>query len=75
MTARLEEALRRARNLPPEEQDRIAALILEEIESEARWEQLFSRSEAKLEQMAEDARQEAARRDALDRDPADRWHE
>ena len=75
MTARLEEALRRARTLPPEEQDRIAVLILAEIESEARWEQLFSCSEAKLEQMAKEARQEAARGDALDRDPADRWHE
>lgn len=45
-------------NLPEEEQETIAALMLAELESERRWDNLFSRSQDLLAQMAEDARDE-----------------
>lgn len=38
--------------LPPEEQDVVASLILEEIESEKHWDELFSSSQAQLAQLA-----------------------
>ena len=41
--------------LPPEEQDAVASLILEEIESEKRWDDLFAGSQGKLARLAEQA--------------------
>ena len=41
--------------LPPEEQDAVASLILGEIESEKRWDQLFAGSQEQLAQLAEQA--------------------
>jgi len=38
--------------LPPEEQDAFASLILEEIESEKRWDELFASSQGQLAQLA-----------------------
>jgi hypothetical protein len=38
----MEQACARARELPKQEQDAIAAVILREIESEHRWGELFS---------------------------------
>ena len=40
----LERALGRVRQLPKTEQDRVAAMILEELEEERRWNEAFSRS-------------------------------
>ncbi len=40
------------KGLPPEEQDVVAALILEEIESEKRWDELFAGSQHQLAQLA-----------------------
>ena len=37
---------------PPEEQDAVASLILEEIESEKRWDELFVGSQEQLAQLA-----------------------
>ncbi len=44
-----------AKNLSPEEQDVVAALILEEIESEKRWDASFAGSQGQLARMAEQA--------------------
>jgi len=52
----LERAIEEAQKLPHEEQEAIGAWLLAEIESERRWDELFSRppSEA-LERMAQEA--------------------
>jgi len=55
MTTLLEEAFVRASQLPPKEQDALAALLLEEIASEKRWEALFSQSQEQLAKLAEEA--------------------
>ena len=52
MTALLEKAINRINALPPEEQDAVASLILEEIESEKRWDELFAGSQEQLAQIA-----------------------
>ncbi len=44
-----------AQKLSPEEQDVVAALILEEIESEKRWDELFAGSQGQLARLAEQA--------------------
>ena len=48
----LDQAVAEARKLPDEEQDSIAALILEEIEDDRRWEESFARSPEKLTALA-----------------------
>ncbi|MCE0521891.1 MAG: hypothetical protein LV480_03165 [Methylacidiphilales bacterium] len=55
MTALLKKALNRINALPPEEQDAVASLILEEIESEKRWDELFASSQGQLARLAEQA--------------------
>ena len=58
MTALLEQALKEVAALPVEEQERIAALILEELASERRWDESFKRSQDVLAQLADEARSE-----------------
>lgn len=48
MTEMLEKAVAKVKQLPAEQQDAIAALILEEVEDEARWDALFARSHGVL---------------------------
>ena len=55
MTHALMSAVARAEKLPDAEQDVLAAILLEEIDSEARWSQSFSRSEHVLEALAVEA--------------------
>lgn len=55
MTELLEKAFREAAKLPPEAQDAIAALLLAELESERRWDDLFARSQKELTKLADDA--------------------
>jgi hypothetical protein len=55
MTALLEKAMNQINALPPEEQDAVASLILEEIESEKKWDTLFARSQEPLAQLAQEA--------------------
>jgi hypothetical protein len=72
MTGLLEQAFSKASQLSEEGQDAIAALILREIESEERWDELFSRPESAelLSRMADkavaDARAGRARKLNLD---------
>lgn len=58
MTQLLEEAIAKARELSPEEQDLVATLILEEIEDEKRWDETFANSQDKLSVMAAKVRED-----------------
>lgn len=46
MTVLLERAVEKARMLPDDQQDALAALLLDEIEDEARWDEAFARPES-----------------------------
>lgn len=70
MTKRLKEAFAEASKLPNEEQDRVAAWLLEELASERRWQEAFAHSADVLEKLAREARAEyyAGRTHELDPD-------
>jgi hypothetical protein len=70
MTDLLEKALRKAARLPGAEQDRIAQLILDEIEDKACWQASFARSQDQLAALARAVRKEIARGDVRDEDPS-----
>lgn len=55
MTQLLDTALAEVAKLPPEEQDVLGSLILEEIQSEQRWSASFARSQPTLKSLADDA--------------------
>ena len=52
MTQLLEKVLTEVYKLPPEKQDTIAAVILEELEDERLWDKAFAESQDKLTQLA-----------------------
>ena len=56
MTQLLEKVLSEVHKLPPEKQDAIAAVILEELEDAQLWDKAFSESEDKLSQLAQKVR-------------------
>lgn len=58
MTQLMEKALAEIRKLPEEEQEAFAAWILEELESERKWNKLFAKSEDLLAQLADEALEE-----------------
>ena len=66
----LEKAIEEASKLPEQEQEAVGAWLLAELESERRWDELFSRSQDVLAKMAEEARAEyrAGRTEPLDPD-------
>ena len=70
MTKALKKAFEAASRLPRREQDELAAAILEELAADERWEALFAGSQAALERMAREAREEhrAGRTETLDPD-------
>ncbi len=55
MTKLLEQAVARARELPEAEQDAIAQIVIDEIESERRWDELLAKSPEKLRKFADRA--------------------
>ena len=57
----MEQAIQRARQLPERDQEALASIILQEIEAEERWDELFSRPESAdlLARMADEALAEA----------------
>lgn len=59
MTPLLEQALNRVQALPTLEQDAIASLILEELADDARWNEVFARSQDRLAEMARKVREDA----------------
>ncbi len=58
MTELLEKALAEVSKLSPEEQDAIAAIILETLGDEQRWETAFAASQDKLAKLAKKARED-----------------
>jgi putative addiction module component (TIGR02574 family) len=56
MTRLLQQAITEVQKLPEQEQDAIAALILEELADERRWDEQFSRSQEQLARIAEKVR-------------------
>ena len=55
MTQLLERAFQRAQELPQADQDVVASLILEEIESERGWQERFDSSQDLLAELAQEA--------------------
>ena len=55
MTQLLEKALSEVAKLPPSEQDAVAAIVLEEIAFEQKWNELFARSQDVLAKLADEA--------------------
>ncbi|MEH1829455.1 MAG: hypothetical protein V7L22_29650 [Nostoc sp.] len=55
MTKLLEQAIAKLKNLPANEQDAIAAMILAELEDESRWDEAFTRSPDILAKLAAEA--------------------
>lgn len=70
MTKLLDEAVAKARQLPPESQDALAALLLDEIERDVAWDRRLARSPALLAELAEAARREVAAGAVADGDPS-----
>ena len=70
MTKLLEQAVARVRELSEAEQDAIARIVIDEIESERRWDASTAKSPEKLRKLADEAwsRHEAGDSEALDAD-------
>ena len=58
MTGLLKEAFERASELPAEDQEAFARVVLAELASEAKWADLFARSQDVLAKLADDALKE-----------------
>jgi hypothetical protein len=58
MTQLLEQAFAAVRKLPEPEQDAIAALILEELADERRWDEAFARAQEPLARLAAKVRED-----------------
>lgn len=61
MTEMLQNAFDAASQLPADDQDAIAAWLLAELESERKWDTLFSGSQDALAMLAKEAREEHSR--------------
>ena len=68
MTTTLQQAFEKAAALPPERQEALAAIVLEEIAAEDRWQQSFARSQDALARLAAEALAEDAQGRTLDMD-------
>ena len=55
MNTRLEEAFAQAAQLPPDEQEALAAVLLDEIASERLWDQAFAQSQNQIAKLADEA--------------------
>ncbi len=66
----LEDAVAKARELPEAEQNAIAQIVIDEIESERRWDELLAKSPEKLRKLADRAwaEHEAGKSQHLDPD-------
>jgi hypothetical protein len=65
MNALLEKALAEVARLPEDEQETIAALILDEIAAERGWDERFAKTQDQLGALVRSARAEVARGDAV----------
>ncbi|HSP56664.1 MAG TPA: hypothetical protein VLS25_13875 [Dehalococcoidia bacterium] len=70
MNTRLKEVMNKISRLPEADQERLAAVIEEELEDEARWQAAFDESRPQLRRLAEEAREDyrAGRTEPLDPD-------
>ena len=55
MTKLLERAMEQVSKLPADDQDAVAAIVLEELASEQRWSESFAKSQDALAKLAEQA--------------------
>ncbi len=55
MTELLRQAFTEMAKLPPDEQDAMAAILMEELASEKRWAESFAQSQGALAKLAEEA--------------------
>jgi len=62
-------ALAKLENLPPEEQERVASWLLDELEDDARWTRQFSDSQSLLTDLATEALAEHAAGCTAELDP------
>ena len=69
MTRALDTAIARITTLPPEEQDRIAQWLLEELKDDDRWTERFENSQDSLDRLADEARSEREAGKAAQLDP------
>lgn len=60
MTKLLEKAFEVATKLPADQQDALAAIVLDEISSEQRWDEAFAQSQDVLSALAQEALREYA---------------
>jgi hypothetical protein len=72
MTKFLEKAFNQASKLPDSSQDAIAAIILEELVEEKKWETSFANSQVALSTLATKVRNEMKPGETLPFDPASR---
>jgi hypothetical protein len=69
MTRALDAAIAKLAGLPPEEQDRIAHWLLDELEDEERWARQFATSQEALSKLAAEARADRVAGTATELDP------
>ena len=69
MTELLEQAIAKVKNLSDSEQNAIAAIILEELEDEAKWDKSFANSQDLLASLAGEAMEEYAAGETEELDP------
>ncbi len=72
MTKLLEKAFNQASKLSDSSQDAIAAIVLEELEDEKKWEISFANSQESLSTLATNVRNEIEKGETLPFDPASR---
>lgn len=60
MSQLLDKALAEVQKLPESDQDAIAAIILEELADERKWDEAFARSQDQLGRLADQVRQDIA---------------
>jgi hypothetical protein len=58
MTKLMEQAIERLRALPEDQQDSFAGFLLHELESEERWDKLFSTYSPEIQRLADEAQAE-----------------
>jgi hypothetical protein len=68
MTTALQEAFQKAAGLPLDQQEALAAILMEEMADESRWQQSFARSQNALSKLAAEALAEDAEGRTLDMD-------
>ena len=69
MTENLEKAIERVRQLSEKDQDFIAAIIQEELDGDARWDELFTRSPDALIELAKEVDEAKQRGELEELDP------